>query len=310
MFGQFGSQLRAATLPEGFAHCGQVLLERADCSLRGMSQDRLSTDVPHPSKPTPTRPLWGNSLTTKAFLAVIAGFPDSRSPLPRPRHETYLPSLEDPTRPHSRFSRAHEDPGRPGRYSRSPCQGAQAPGCLTPSAPGRPPDAPSPMVSSAQAAANTAAGKRRIWRSLGRADFALALAAPVLAKSAHFALHHVAASPASSNGLIGKSHKPELSTDRAPNWPPDVDNTRSPSQWWLGLVVPKRHARRSVTRSLLKRQMRVQAAGQHHRLPPGQWVIRLRSPFDPGRYTSAASPQLRYAIGLELEQVFARVVTV
>jgi ribonuclease P protein component len=166
------------------------------------------------------------------------------------------------------------------------------------------------MDSSAQAAANTAAAKRLIWRSLGRADFAVALAAPVLAKSAHFVLHHVAATPASSNCTVGESPKPELSTDRAPNRPPDVDNTRSPSQWWLGLVVPKRHARRSVTRSLLKRQMRVHATGQRHRLPPGQWLIRLRSPFDPGRYASAASPQLRHAIGLELEQVFARVVTV
>ncbi len=31
-------------------------------------------------------------------------------------------------------------------------------------------------------------------------------------------------------------------------------------QWWLGLVVPKRHARRAATRSLLKRQMRAHAA--------------------------------------------------
>ena len=256
------------------------------------------------------QPLWRNSLTTKAFLAVIAGFPDSRSPLSRPSHETYLPSLEDPTRPNSRFSRAHEDPGRPRRDRRSPRQGAQASGGLTPPAPGCLPDAPSPMLPCAQAAANTAAAKRLVWRSLSRADFALALATPALAKSPHFVLHHVAASPAPSSGPGRKPPNPELSTDRAPNRSPDVDNTRSPSQWWLGLVVPKRHARRSVTRSLLKRQMRVHANGHHHRLPPGQWVIRLRAAFDPVRYASATSPQLRDAVRRELAQVFARVVTV
>jgi ribonuclease P protein component len=166
------------------------------------------------------------------------------------------------------------------------------------------------MVPCAQAAANAAAAKRLVWRSLRRADFALALATPALAKSPHFVLHHVAASPAPSSGSARKPANAELSTDRAPNRSPDVDNTKSPGQWWLGLVVPKRHARRSVTRSMLKRQMRVHANNHRHRLPPGQWIIRLRAAFDPGRYASAASPQLRDAVRVELEQVFARVVTV
>jgi ribonuclease P protein component len=166
------------------------------------------------------------------------------------------------------------------------------------------------MVPCAQAAASAAAATRRVWHSLGRADFAVALATTALAKSPHFVLHHVAASAALSSRPARKPLKAELSTDRAPNKAPDVDNTRLPSQWWLGLVVPKRHARRSVTRNLVKRQMRVHANGNHHRLPPGQWVIRLRAAFDTGRYVSAASPQLRDAVHLELEQVFARVVTV
>jgi ribonuclease P protein component len=165
------------------------------------------------------------------------------------------------------------------------------------------------MLTCAQAAANAAAGKRLGWHSLGRADFAVALATPALAKSPHFVLHHVAASAAASRGPASKPPNAELSTDHAPNKALDVDNTRLPGRWWLGLVVPKRHARRSVTRSLVKRQMRVHANGNRHRLPPGQWVIRLRAAFDTGRYSSAASPQLRDAVRLELEQVFARVGT-
>jgi len=84
-----------------------------------------------------------------------------------------------------------------------------------------------------------------------------------------------------------------------------VDNIGASKHWWLGLVVPKRHARRSVTRNLLKRQMRDQAASHQSLLPPGQWVIRLRAPFDARRFPSAASARLREAARAELEQVFA-----
>jgi ribonuclease P protein component len=165
------------------------------------------------------------------------------------------------------------------------------------------------MSSHAQVAADTAVAKRLAWCSLATADFALALAARPLARSQHFVLHHVSASPGSPSGRASRREKSELSTSAAPNRRVDVDNMKSSQLWWLGLVVPKRHARRSVTRSLLKRQMRVHANGHRHRLPPGQWIIRVRQAFDTGRYASAASAQLRHAVHLELEQVFASVVT-
>ena len=55
-----------------------------------------------------------------------------------------------------------------------------------------------------------------------------------------------------------------------------------PGGWWLGLVVPKRHARRAATRNLIKRQMRAQlaqaaaSAAPQAQLPPGLWVLRLK----------------------------------
>ena len=76
--------------------------------------------------------------------------------------------------------------------------------------------------------------------------------------------------------------------------------------WWLGLVIPKRHARRAVTRNLLRRQIREEARARRDHLAPGQWVIRLRAPFDARRFPSAASAELRLAARRELEQVFAR----
>jgi len=165
------------------------------------------------------------------------------------------------------------------------------------------------MARSAQAAADATLTTPEIWHGLKSGDFAEALAAPVLAKSAHFVLQHVAAAPRSSFARAARSVAPELSTGAAPNRSPAVDNHRAVRQWWLGLVVPKRHARRAVTRNLLKRQMRAQAAGHRDRLPPGQWLVRLRAPFDPRLFPSAASSVLRVAAREELERLFARVVS-
>lgn len=86
----------------------------------------------------------------------------------------------------------------------------------------------------------------------------------------------------------------------------------SPDGWWLGLVVPKRHARRAVTRSLLKRQMRARMADAVARtqppagLPAGLWVLRLKSPFDKARFASAASAALREAARSELALLLQR----
>ena len=85
-----------------------------------------------------------------------------------------------------------------------------------------------------------------------------------------------------------------------------MDNNGSAGPLWLGLVVPKRYARHAVTRNLLKRQMRAQAVGNQHRLRPGQWLIRLRAPFDARLFTSAASARLQSAMRAELELVFER----
>ncbi len=78
-----------------------------------------------------------------------------------------------------------------------------------------------------------------------------------------------------------------------------------PSGLWLGAVVPKRHARRAVTRSLLKRQIRAAMVKQMLVLPAGLWVIRLRAPFDMARFPSACSTALRDAARDELNRLVA-----
>lgn len=76
---------------------------------------------------------------------------------------------------------------------------------------------------------------------------------------------------------------------------------------WLGAVVPKRHARRAVTRTLIKRQ--IYAAAERHRseLPSGLWVVRLRAPIDRTLFASAASTALKVGTRLELEALFTAV---
>ena len=75
---------------------------------------------------------------------------------------------------------------------------------------------------------------------------------------------------------------------------------------WLGAVVPKRHARRAVTRSLLKRQIRARPSGMRAGWRRGLWLVRLRAPFDRARFASAASPALRAAARAELDALLAR----
>jgi ribonuclease P protein component len=140
-----------------------------------------------------------------------------------------------------------------------------------------------------------------VGRIVRSADFERVLATAPRSRSAHFAAHHVAAGP-SAPGRGGSQHADNnLSTAAHRTCPPVVDER--PDDCWLGTVVPKRHARRAVTRNLLKRQMRQAMAAHAERLPPGLWVLRLRSPFERSRFVSAASAALRAAARDELDQL-------
>lgn len=152
-----------------------------------------------------------------------------------------------------------------------------------------------------------------IGRILRSADFERVLGTPSRARSAHFAAHHVAAPP-SLPGRRLSTAQAELSTVAAPVVHIAVDDSPGtakepvpPQGCWLGMVVPKRHARRAVTRSLLKRQIRAAFASIEaeagNALPPGLWVVRLRAPFDRQQFPSAASEALRRVVHAELAQL-------
>ncbi len=139
-----------------------------------------------------------------------------------------------------------------------------------------------------------------VGRLVDAADFQRVLATAPRVRSAHFCAHHVAAVPAARGGARTPRRRADLSTDEAQNLTMPVDNS-APADVWLGLVLPKRLARRAVTRQLLKRQMREAVRRHAHRLPPGLWVLRLRAGFDVREYPSAASQALRRAARTELD---------
>jgi len=144
----------------------------------------------------------------------------------------------------------------------------------------------------------------RIVRSV---DFERVLAAPSRARSPHFAVHHVAGVPSTPAGAAAHSLSTELSTGQADSTNRVVDDPAAApagTRLWLGAVIPKRHAKRAVTRSLLKRQIRA-AVQRQNSLPDGLWVVRLRAPLPRDDFRSAASDQLRRVAHDELDALLA-----
>ena len=144
-------------------------------------------------------------------------------------------------------------------------------------------------------------------RLVKTADFERVLGARRRATTDHFAVHHLAARP-STSGQVGAGPAPgKLSTISDPFSALPVDDSPagslSDARIWVGAVVPKRHARRAVTRSLIKRQIYAAAERHRDRLGPGLWIVRLRSPFDRKHFVSAASQALRDDARRELESL-------
>lgn len=140
----------------------------------------------------------------------------------------------------------------------------------------------------------------RIVRSV---DFERVLAAPSRARSQHFAVHHLHDEPSAARRARAAPVLHELSTGGAPSMGISVDDLspiRMERRVWIGAVVPKRHAKRAVTRSLLKRQIRA-AVQRQKALPAGLWVVRLRLPFARSAFASAASTTLGKAARQELD---------
>lgn len=71
-------------------------------------------------------------------------------------------------------------------------------------------------------------------------------------------------------------------------------------------MVPKRWAKRAVTRNAIKRQIYTVSAEFESSLTESAHVVRLRSGFDRAQFVSATSDALKLAVRTELLGLFGR----
>ncbi len=139
-----------------------------------------------------------------------------------------------------------------------------------------------------------------VQRLKSRPQFQAALSGGTVSLTAHFALHRLNLTPPNDIPLASApvpGHVP--SPEQALFGLLDV---------WLGAMVPKRWARRAVTRNAIKRQIYNVSERFVDRLPVAAHVVRLRTTFDRQQFISATSEPLKLAVREELVQLFERAV--
>ena len=139
-----------------------------------------------------------------------------------------------------------------------------------------------------------------VQRLKTRPQFQAALAGGTVSRTAHFALHRLTLTRLSDSPLApAEQIGPAPSQEQALFGLFDV---------WLGAMVPKRWARRAVTRNAIKRQIYNVSERFGDRLPVAAHVVRLRTTFDRKAFISATSEPLKLAVREELVQLFERAV--
>ena len=138
-----------------------------------------------------------------------------------------------------------------------------------------------------------------------RPQFQATMSGGTISRTPHFALHRLVLGEA----LVTKDAEPTgpgaSLAEQAPQALFVVPGTLVP-QVWLGPLVPKRWAKRSVTRHTIKRQIYAVASefdAQLQALPPAAYVVRLRAGFDRKQFISATSDALKSAVRAELLQL-------
>ena len=212
-------------------------------------------------------------------MAIIAGFPQRLLGL---HNETYLPTFQDSQGTYPWLSGSHEDPWWSRCHQRPACQGPQAPGCLNCS--GRPRDHGS-----------VHGPCHCVYRLKTRNQFQAVLAGNKLVSGTRFAVHHLAVDTPSFKLAIGLPA------------PTEIRSSKPCTQLWLGAMIPKRWAKRAVTRNAIKRQIYSVARDFESRLPSGAWVVRLRSGFDRSQFRSASSIVLKDVVRSELVVLLTRI---
>jgi len=135
-----------------------------------------------------------------------------------------------------------------------------------------------------------------VQRLKTRAQFEAAMAGGTVSRTPHFVLHRaplaqraVSAHPDSASVPQAGSPRPLFAVH---------------DEAWIGAIVPKRWAKRAVTRNGIKRQIYNVSAAFATRLPAAAHVVRLRMDFARAQFPSAWSRALHDSVRGELLQLF------
>jgi ribonuclease P protein component len=128
-----------------------------------------------------------------------------------------------------------------------------------------------------------------VQRLKSRAQFQAVMAAGIVARSAHFALHRMSLD-APPTGLGSQGSQALFPVRDA----------------WMGVVIPKRWAKRAATRNTIKRQVYTVSEAMQPPLPTAAHVVRLRSGFERAQFPSASSDALKRAVRAELQHLLKR----
>jgi ribonuclease P protein component len=135
-----------------------------------------------------------------------------------------------------------------------------------------------------------------VLRLKTRSQFQAALSGGTVVRTTHFALHRASLDQGTINSAATEASltpKPVLF---------DVQGV------WLAAMVPKRWAKRAVTRNTIRRQIYSVSADFESALSEAAHVIRLRSGFDRALFLSATSEKLKSTVRQELQQLFTAAV--
>lgn len=141
-----------------------------------------------------------------------------------------------------------------------------------------------------------------------RAQFQAVLAGATVARSEHFSLHRKllngkpdlsASSTGPSLGAVGFVTSAHDANEDS-KAPLDEAQLFRGAELWLGAMVPKRWAKRAVTRNAIKRQIYDVSKNFAPQQLPAAFVVRLRRDFSRKEYLSASSAKLKQDVRTEL----------
>ena len=146
-----------------------------------------------------------------------------------------------------------------------------------------------------------------------RSQFQTVLNGVMVSKTAHFVLHKYvsvdgkgAQKPPERENLVPMQNHPEQLNPVGQQSLDTGVNLFPGGEAWLGALVPKRWAKRAVTRNAIKRQIYNVSACVESSLLKAAYVVRLRAQFEKKLFPSASSAALKAVVAEELFVLFKK----